>query len=149
MQEIISPYSIETHQNHLHRWDIFSTTWVSPTNPFTQASLPSQGWVMRHTQFTQQIAWTKQDSRKNHIKLYTFNIHTTRFFTNHIHTITNLQCNEETTYQSYNEMKKTPYQIYNEMKRHHGSWIPTSLQEMANEGCSRAPYPLPPNPKGL
>ena len=110
---IMKSYSIETHQNHLHIWESFTTIWLSPTNPFTQASLPSQGWVMLHTHFThtnnKNIARFKE---RNHIKLLHSTTPTTRFFT-------------ETT--------ATPYQIYNTMKKHHGSWIPILIQAKENE----------------
>ena len=129
-----------THQNHLYKWESSSTTWVSPTNPFTQASLSFQGWWLLHTHFTQTNNMNKASFKeRNHIKLLTCITQNNKIF----HKTTS------TPYKIYNAMKKTPYQTYNAMKKYHGSCIATSLHAMANESCCRAPYPLPPNPKCL
>ena len=62
--------------NHLHTWESSSTTCVSPTNPFTQTSLPSQGWVMLHTHYTRHITRTQarfKERYTNHFSHATLN----------------------------------------------------------------------------
>ena len=111
-----------THKNHLHTWESASTTWVSPNNPFTKASLPSQGWVMLHTHYTNTQHENKTRFKEESHKLLTCKTQTIRsLFTNHIYNTPNLPW-----------MKNTISTLHiNE--EHHGSWIPNSLQEMANE----------------